>query len=40
MNFNLIAMLSDSKLRNLLVTLNTKLKSFYVIFVLRVEVLA
>lgn len=40
MNFNLIAKLSDSKLRNLLVTLNTKLKSFYVIFVLRVEVLA
>lgn len=40
MNFNLIAKLSDSKLRNFVVTLNTKLKSFYVIFVFRVEVLA
>ena len=27
MNFNLIAKLSDSKLRNLVVPLNTKLKS-------------
>ena len=39
-SFNLITKLSDSKLRNLVVTLNTKLKSFYVIFVFRVEVLA
>lgn len=39
-SFNLITKLSDSKLRNLVVTLNAKLKSFYVIFVSRVEVLA
>lgn len=39
-NFDLITKLSDSKLRNVVVTVNTKLKSFYVIFVFRVEVLA
>lgn len=38
--FDLITKLSNSKLRNLVVTLNTKLKSFFVIFVFRVEVLA
>ena len=40
MIFDLITKLSNSKLRNLVVTLNTKLKSFFVIFVFRVEVLA
>lgn len=38
-NFYLITKLSDSKLRNVVVTLNTKLKYFYIIFVFRVEVL-
>lgn len=39
MNFYLITKLSDSKLRKVVVTLNTKLKYFYIIFVFRVEVL-